>query len=78
MIKKLYVDNYKGLVNFSLDFDGIQLWLGKNGTGKSSVLEILHNIQLILTGNDVKNVFSYRQRTRWMKKKKLKLISKLK
>jgi len=38
MIKRLYVDNYKCLVNFDLKLDELSLLLGLNGSGKSSVL----------------------------------------
>jgi len=38
MIKKLYIDNFRCLGNFELDLNSNQLWLGDNGTGKSSVL----------------------------------------
>ena len=39
MIKKIYIDNLKCLINFHLDLKANQLWLGDNGTGKTSVME---------------------------------------
>ena len=39
MFKRLYVDNYKCLVNFDLEFQDLTLLLGRNGTGKTSVLD---------------------------------------
>ncbi len=41
MLKRLYVDNYKCLVNFEFVPQQIQLLLGVNGTGKSSVFDVL-------------------------------------
>ncbi len=36
MIKRLYVDNYKCLVNFELPLQDLTLLLGPNGVGKTS------------------------------------------
>jgi predicted ATP-binding protein involved in virulence len=36
MLKRLYIHNYKCLVNFEINFDkDISLFLGANGSGKS-------------------------------------------
>jgi len=50
MIKRLYVDNYKGLVNFDLKLDELSLLLGPNGVGKSSVLDVLYAVRQLLGG----------------------------
>ena len=49
MFKRLHVDNYKCLVNFDLAFQDLTLLLGRNGTGKTSVLDIIcsHHPELI-------------------------------
>jgi len=41
MINRLYVDNYKCLVNFDLKLVELSLLLGPNGVGKSSVLDMV-------------------------------------
>lgn len=41
-LKHIYISNYKNLKNFSLDFDGdsfIDVFVGKNGTGKSNLFQ---------------------------------------
>jgi len=38
MLQRLYVDNYKCLVNFELPLQELSLLLGPNGAGKTSVL----------------------------------------
>ena len=50
MIKRLYVDNYKCLVNFDLKLDELSLILGPNGVGKSSVLDEVYAIRQLLGG----------------------------
>ncbi len=50
MIKRLYVDNYKCLVNFDLKLDELSLLLGPNGVGKSSVLEVVYAVRQLLGG----------------------------
>jgi AAA15 family ATPase/GTPase len=41
MLKRLYIDNYKCLVNFEFATERSRLILGANGTGKSTVFESL-------------------------------------
>lgn len=46
-LKSIYIDEYKNLRNFSLSFDGssfIDVFVGKNGTGKSNLFEALIEI----------------------------------
>lgn len=50
MFKRLHVDNYKCLVNFDLAFQELTLLLGRNGTGKTSVLDIIYALRLLLSG----------------------------
>ena len=41
MVKRVYIDNFKGLVNFELHLEELTLLLGPIGVGKSSVLEVM-------------------------------------
>lgn len=57
-IARLYVNNYRSFVNFELRPGRRSLRLGYNGTGKSSVLDVLHGIRALVIGNnDIKDVF---------------------
>ena len=57
MLSKLYVDNFRCLDNFELDLDETNVFIGRNGTGKTSVLHVLRNIQnLIVRGSKVDEV----------------------
>ncbi|MEH2297832.1 MAG: ATP-binding protein [Nostoc sp.] len=66
MLKRIYIDNFRGLVNFEMNFDSINLFLGGNGTGKSSVFEALRRIQLFISGvAKVEGIFPFFDCTRW-------------
>ena len=52
VLRKLFVDNYKALVNFELKLDGHALLMGANGSGKSSVLEVLGLLRRIVVGGE--------------------------
>ena len=66
MLKRIYIDNFRGLVNFELNIDSINLFLGGNGSGKSTVFEALRKIQNFISG-DVKaqEIFKPSDCTRW-------------
>ncbi|HYW21773.1 MAG TPA: ATP-binding protein [Nodularia sp. (in: cyanobacteria)] len=66
MLKRIYIDNFRGLVNFEINFDSINLFLGANGSGKSTVFESLRKIQVFLTIHcDAGEVFKSSDCTRW-------------
>jgi predicted ATPase len=66
MLKRLYVDNFRCLVDFELNFDSINLFLGDNGAGKSTVFDVLSKLQLIITTNiDLSSIFKLSDYTRW-------------
>ncbi|MBD2209545.1 AAA family ATPase [Nostoc linckia FACHB-104] len=66
MLKRIYIDNFRGLVNFELNFDSINLFLGGNGTGKSTVFDVLRKIQTFVSGDSkVEGVFKPSDCTRW-------------
>lgn len=50
MLEKLYVDNYKCLVNFELPLQELTLLLGPNGAGKTAVLDIVYALRRLLSG----------------------------
>ncbi len=68
MLKRLYVDNYKCLVNFEARLSELTLFLGPNGVGKSSVLDVVFALRQLLSGvakiTDAE-IFPNRTLTRW-------------
>ena len=61
MIERLYVHNFRCLENFTLDLAGRSsaLLIGKNGSGKSTILECLKLFQSICRGsNRIRNLIS--------------------
>jgi predicted ATPase len=50
MLTRLYIDNFKCFSNFELKLGPLQLLLGDNGTGKSSVLDVVAGLQALLSG----------------------------
>ena len=68
MIKRLYVDNYKCFVNFEVGLDPLTLLLGRNGAGKTAILDIVFAIQALLRGTAKVTdafVFPTETLTRW-------------
>ena len=69
MLKRLYIDNYKCFVNFEYSPGNRELLLGDNGSGKSSIFEVLAGLRaLIIDGVDVADVFPRSTRTRWQER----------
>lgn len=71
MIKRLFVDNYKCLVNFELPLQELSLLLGPSGVGKTSVLDIMYALRQLLSGEAKvtdRNVFPTRTLTRWQRR----------
>ncbi|MFZ2724747.1 MAG: AAA family ATPase [Methylococcaceae bacterium] len=69
MLKRLYVHNYKCLVNFEINFDkDISLFLGANGSGKSTIFEVLDKIiKLVIDEEKVTKLFNNSNSPRWLK-----------
>ncbi|HLP88707.1 MAG TPA: AAA family ATPase [Nostocaceae cyanobacterium] len=68
MLKRIYIDNFRTLVNFELNFDSINLFLGNNGSGKSTVFDVLQKIQTFVSGDKkLEGIFKLDDCTRWQK-----------
>lgn len=65
MLKHLYVDNYKSLVNFECEFSSMNLILGTNGAGKSTLFDVLRDVRDFVTGTSPVGVFRESSLTRW-------------
>lgn len=50
MLRRLYVDNYRCLVNFELRPEAVNLLVGRNGSGKSTFLEVLQILSGLVAG----------------------------
>ncbi len=51
MITRIYVNNFRCLVNFKAEFDSFAVLCGPNGAGKSSVFDALRLLQNLATGD---------------------------
>ena len=66
MITRFYVDNYKCLQNFEYKPGQLELIVGANGTGKTTVFEALDKVRRFVTGQaDAKELFLSENATRW-------------
>lgn len=66
MLTRLYVDNYKAFSNFEYRPAANELLLGRNGTGKSSVFEVLGILRsLIVEGVSAADALDPGTLTRW-------------
>lgn len=71
MIKRLFVDNYKCLVNFDLPLKELSLLLGPSGAGKTSVLDTVYALRQLLSGEAKvtdHDAFPTRTLTRWQRR----------
>ena len=50
MLKRVYVHNYKCLVNFELRLGEVNLLLGPNGSGKTALLDVVYAVRQLLLG----------------------------
>lgn len=66
MITRLYVDNFKTLVNFEMQLGPMNLLLGANGSGKSNVLEAIRLIKSFVCEDETSTaLFSTSSLCRW-------------
>jgi hypothetical protein len=68
MLSRLYIDNYRALVNAELKLGRRNLLMGRNGTGKSTFGEVLIALQLLLINQSkTDNIFDESTLTRWQR-----------
>lgn len=66
MIKRLYASNFRTLVNFEVDFGPLTLLLGPNGSGKTTVFDVLRLVRDFLGGErTATELFATTTLTRW-------------
>jgi predicted ATPase len=74
MLTRVYIDNFRCLVNFELRLDRLNLLLGENGTGKTTVFDVLRRLQRFVTGSaKVDTVFPAQDLTRWQSSRQQRL-----
>ena len=70
MLSRIYIDNFRSLVNFELSLDSINLFLGANGSGKSTVFDAINKVKDLISGTfKVENLFSASDCCRWQTSK---------
>ena len=69
MINEIYIDNFRCLTNFRIKPGDFQLWLGDNGSGKTSVLDALRYVQRLMRGEHVEDIFNRNSLTIWDKRR---------
>lgn len=66
MLKKIYIHNYRCLVNFELDLENMTLLLGPNGGGKSTLFDLLRSIRCLLVDrSSVGDIFPMEDLNAW-------------
>ncbi len=66
MVKRIYIDNFRCFVNLELHLENINLLMGPNGSGKTSVFTILETLhRLISEGEKINDLFKSESLTRW-------------
>jgi predicted ATPase len=69
MLTRLYIDNFRCFEKFEYRPARRNLILGRNGSGKSSLLDALLFLrQFVIAGKKVEELFLLSQRTRWLGK----------
>ena len=73
MIDCVYIDNYKCFSNFQFEPGQIELILGDNGSGKSSLLDVLRKLrEFLVTGSSTLELFPQSNLTAWDKRNEQK------
>lgn len=66
MLKRVYIDNFRTLVNFDLPLGGLTLLIGPNGSGKTTVFETIHAVRAFLCAEKTStDLFPTGTLTRW-------------
>lgn len=66
MFTRIYIDNYKCFVNFEVSLNSLNLLMGGNGSGKSTVFKLILQVQSLITGREkLSLLFPANSCTRW-------------
>jgi len=66
MLTRIYVDNFRSFTNFEFEPGRVNLLIGANGSGKSSLFDLMSSVvDLACQGAEVSHVFPRESMTRW-------------
>ena len=65
MITKLSIHNYKGFMNFEMECGRIVFLMGRNGSGKSSLFDVLRALARVIHEGDLEVLFYAQDRNRF-------------
>ncbi len=66
MLKRLYVDNFRCLSNFTMEPGRVAALVGANGSGKSTIFDVLSFLQDFLLEGQTYPSVAWRSLTRWV------------
>jgi predicted ATPase len=70
MLKEIYIDNYRRFINQKIEFSETMLIKGKNGTGKTTLMELIYRLKRFIINNDntghVRELFTPEDVPRWL------------
>lgn len=68
MIKSIYIDNFKALNDFKIEFQPLTLLIGANSVGKSTVLQALELLAYFTKGKEYGELNNYLKERNWSAK----------
>lgn len=68
MIKSIYIDNFKALNDFKMEFQPLTLLIGANSVGKSTVLQALELLAYFTKGKEHGELNNYLKERGWLAK----------
>ncbi len=66
MIRTVRIQNFKSLRDVSIDMERFTVFVGANGSGKTSVLEAIHDAVRVVSGTSVEQVFAPDRHPDWL------------
>ncbi|MDR2209979.1 MAG: ATP-binding protein [Spirochaetaceae bacterium] len=70
MLKEIYIDNFRRFINQRIEFSETMLIKGRNGTGKTTLIELIRRLKRFIVNNDntghVNELFTSEDVPRWL------------
>jgi predicted ATPase len=70
MFKEIYIDNFRRFINQRIEFSETMLIRGKNGTGKTTLMELIYRLKRFIVNNDntghIRELFTPEDVPRWL------------